>query len=144
MVFGDNVAIFKLKKYLRLALVITLIGLLNNKVNAIYVIDRCVGGYRRFYYPDAETNMLDFGIRHGIQTIFTVKFKDLKNVLIHEETAFLSFVPDISDEKQVVRLMEIAFPHSYDRKRNFVQSVMRLAATSYSSAIVRVHVVMRY
>lgn len=109
-------------------------------VEAVNLIDRRAGGYVRLHCSDDVASTFESRRRNGIQAIFNVKCKNSRKLVVYDDRALLCFVPDISDELQIVRLLKVAFPVFYSCKNFLVESVMRLAKTSYLPAIVNVHI----
>lgn len=135
----------KLKGYLKLALVIFTMLLCANTTKSVYVIDECASGYRLYYYSDVLVNTPDFMSIAGVKTIFTVKCKNLENRLVFAIQTFLRFVPNISNDKQIGSLVNFVCQGAIvDPNSLFLESVMRLAETSSSPAIVNVKAILRY
>lgn len=134
----------KLRKYLKLVLVIFTMLLCTNTVKSVYVIDECASGYRLYYYPDVLVNTPDFMSIAGVQTIFTIKCKNLKKELIFAIQTFLRFVPNISDQTQIDQLVSFICKEVIDPNALFLESVMCLAKTSYTPAVVNVNAILRY
>lgn len=137
----QKVMIYKLKKYLKLVFFFFMFISCVNRVKSVDVVERCMGTYRFFTYPDSSFSTAEDMVRENIRTVFTVKFKNSKGKVVYISQALLKFVPDISSNSQMGKIIEIVC-RDFRNIRFFVwETVSYLAETSYYPAEINVSAV---